>query len=101
MELDQKAKKKSAFVVGRTLSMDRMPFGLCNAPFTFERLMEKIMAGFQWEVLLVYLNDIMVLGKTAEAKEVHSVPTQSAVLRSPVPILKRFKISWNDELRDV
>ena len=41
-----------------------MPFGLCNAPATFERLMEKVMSGLQWEILLIYLDDIIVFGKT-------------------------------------
>ena len=43
-----------------------MPFGLCNAPSTFERLMENIMSGLQWETLLVYLYDVIVFGKTIE-----------------------------------
>ena len=35
--------------------------GLCGAPATFERLMEKLMQGLQWDSLLVYLDDIIVL----------------------------------------
>lgn len=37
-----------------------MPFGLCNAPVTFERLMEQVLSGLPWEVLLIYLDDIIV-----------------------------------------
>ncbi len=40
-----------------------MPFGLCNAPATFQRLMDRVLAGMQWEICLVYLDDIIVLGK--------------------------------------
>ena len=43
-----------------------MPFGLCNAPATFERLMESVLAGMHWRTLLVYLDDIIVFGKTFE-----------------------------------
>ena len=41
-----------------------MPFGLCNAPATFQRLMDMDLAGLQWSSCLVYLNNIIVIGKT-------------------------------------
>ena len=41
-----------------------MPFGLCNAPATFQRLMETILAGLSWDKCLVYLDDILVVGHT-------------------------------------
>ena len=40
-----------------------MPFGLCNAPATFERLMETVLAGLQWDICLIYLDDVIVYGK--------------------------------------
>lgn len=43
-----------------------MPFGLCNAPATFERLMETVLSGLQWQVCLIYLDDVIVYGKTFE-----------------------------------
>ena len=39
-----------------------MPFGLCNAPATFQRLMDLMLTGLQWSSCLVY-PDIIVLGK--------------------------------------
>ena len=41
-----------------------MPFGLCNAPSTFERLMERVLEGLHWKILLVYLDDIIIYEKT-------------------------------------
>ena len=41
-----------------------MPCGLCNAPATFQRLMNSVLAGLPWNTCLVYLDDIIVLGKT-------------------------------------
>ena len=41
-----------------------MPFGAINSPAVFERLMEKIFAGMTYNALLIYLDDIIVYGKT-------------------------------------
>ncbi|GBM75402.1 Transposon Ty3-I Gag-Pol polyprotein, partial [Araneus ventricosus] len=43
-----------------------MPFGLCNAPATFERLMETVLRGLSSEAFLVYLDDIIIVGRTFE-----------------------------------
>lgn len=65
--LDNDAKLKSAFVVpGGLFQFEVMPFGLCNAPATFERLMETVLAGMQWKSLLIYLDDVIVFGSTVE-----------------------------------
>lgn len=41
-----------------------MPFGLCNAPTTFQRLMEGVLAGLAREKCLIYLDDMLVIGQT-------------------------------------
>ena len=44
----------------------RMPFGLCGAPGTFQRLMNSVMAEHLFKFLLVYLDDLLVSSKTFE-----------------------------------
>lgn len=59
--LDPADKEKTAFATGSGLyHFTVMPFGLVNAPSTFERLMENVMRGLQWEECLVYMDDIIV-----------------------------------------
>jgi len=49
------AKSNSAFVTGK-------PFGLSNAPATFEHLMELVQKGMTWRQCVVYIDDIIVFG---------------------------------------
>lgn len=39
---------------------------LVNAPATFQRLMEVVLAGLARNVCLVYLDDVLVVGKAME-----------------------------------
>ena len=41
-----------------------MPFGLCNAPATFEQLMDRVLCGMRWSHCLVYLDDVIFFGKS-------------------------------------
>ena len=60
-------KEKTAFSTHRGLfHFKKMPFGLTNAPATFMRLMEQVLRGLEWERCLVYLDDIIVFGRSFE-----------------------------------
>lgn len=63
---------KTAFSPGSPFGMYeclRMPFGLCNAPATFQRLMEDILADL--EFVHVYIDDILVASKSEEEHVEH------------------------------
>ena len=61
VEMDEQDKEKTAFITHKGLYQFKvMPFGLCNAPSTFERLMETVMAGLQYSTCLIYLDDLII-----------------------------------------
>ncbi|XP_049326794.1 uncharacterized protein LOC125786977 [Astyanax mexicanus] len=63
IEVHKRDRCKTAFVTKYGLyEYTRMPFGLCNAPSTFQRAMEVVLRGLQWRNLLIYLDDVIVLG---------------------------------------
>ena len=59
VELDPQDKEKAAFTAGGgPWQFCVMLFKLCNAPATFERLIEQVLTGLPIDVCLVYLDDI-------------------------------------------
>jgi len=42
----------------------RLPFGLLNAPATFQRAIDMILGGLKWKSCLVYLDDIIVFSQS-------------------------------------
>ena len=64
VEMSPADKEKTAFCTKYGLyHFNVMPFGLCNAPGTFERLMETVLKGMQWERAVLYLDDIIIFSK--------------------------------------
>lgn len=67
IEMDPASREKSAFITHHGLfEFCRMPFGLCNAPATFQRLMQTVLAGLEWHSCFIYLDDILIASKTFE-----------------------------------
>jgi hypothetical protein len=62
-----KDKSKTAFCTPFDLfEFNRMPFGLCNAPGTFQRLMERMFGDCRHQSVLLYLDDVIVFSTTVE-----------------------------------
>ena len=58
---------KTAFVTSwEQYKYLKMPFGLCNAPATFQRLMNFVLQEHLGEFVMVYLDDIFVYSQTYE-----------------------------------
>ena len=49
-----------------TFAFRRMPFGLCNAPGTFQRCMMSIFSDLAKEVMEIFMNDFTVYGSSFE-----------------------------------
>ena len=44
----------------------RMPFGLCSAPATFQRLMNVVLRNENWLDCVIYLDDILIFGNSID-----------------------------------
>ncbi|KAK3513971.1 hypothetical protein QTP70_000296 [Hemibagrus guttatus] len=65
VSMAEDARPKMAFVSHCGLFQFRvLPFGLCNAPATFQRLMNSVLAGLIYRSCAVYLDDIVVASPT-------------------------------------
>ena len=67
VEIEPSDRKKSAFTTQFGLFENiRMPFGISNAPATFQRLMTKIFRNDILRILIVYLDDIVIYSENFE-----------------------------------
>ena len=58
---------KTAFVTKHGLfEYTTMPFGMCNSVATFQRVIELALNGLQWNICLIYLDDMIVFSTTVE-----------------------------------
>lgn len=70
IELDSKDIPKTAFNTPYGhYEFLRMPFGLKNAPATFQRAMDSVLCGLQGERCFVYLDDIVVFASSLQEHE--------------------------------
>ena len=68
IKMDEASKQYTAFTVGNLgfFKCDRMPFGLCNAPATFQWLMQNCMGELNLIYCLIYLDDLIVFLRMVE-----------------------------------
>lgn len=67
VQMHPDSREKTAFVTyAGSYQFNVMPFGLCTAPATFQRLMEDVLAALVPHSCLDYIDDILVYGSTFE-----------------------------------
>lgn len=74
VELLESHKERTAFSVGPLgfYKYNRMPFGLTNSPATYQRLTENILADLSLKVCCVFIDDVIIFGKTFE-EHLHNI----------------------------
>ena len=64
VEVAEEDREKTAFATRDGLyEFKVLPFGLCNGPATFQRLMDMVLSGLHWTRCLVYLDDIIIFSQ--------------------------------------
>ena len=61
IKMEEASKQYTAFTLGNL-----GPFGLCNMPVTFQRLMQNCLGEFNLTYCLIYLDDLIMFLQTAE-----------------------------------
>ena len=63
--MDEESKQYTAFMLGSMglYECESMPFGLCNAPPTFQRLMQNCLGELSLTYCLIYLDDVIIFSQ--------------------------------------
>ncbi|GET63040.1 KRAB-A domain-containing protein [Rhizophagus irregularis DAOM 181602=DAOM 197198] len=94
VEMAEEDKEKTAFICSQGLyEYNVMPFGLKNAPGTFQRLMDKILKEYIGEFVTVYLDDIMIYSEDFE-EHIEHVDKVLSKLRENNMIVKLKKCQF-------
>ena len=68
IKMEETSKQYTAFTVGNLgfIKCDCIPFGLCNVPAMFQRLMQNCQGKLNLIYCLIYLDDIIMFSQTTE-----------------------------------
>ena len=68
IKMAEASKQYTTFTVGNLgfFECDCMPFGLCNVPATFQKLMQNCLGELNLIYCLIYLDDLIMFSQTAE-----------------------------------
>ena len=70
--MEEKDIQKTAFAwKGQLFEYKRMPFGLCNAPSTFQGTMDAILQKDKWKIAIPYLDDVIVFSESIQEHQEH------------------------------
>ena len=65
VQLTDESREVTAFATRKGLfEFLRMPFGVSSCPTTYQALMESILGNLNWKIAVVYIDDLIIFGKT-------------------------------------
>ncbi|GFU89327.1 retrovirus-related Pol polyprotein from transposon 412 [Trichonephila clavipes] len=100
VEIHPEDREKTAFTSGQGLWQFKvMPFGLCNAPATFERLMETVLKGLTFEACLIYLDDVIIGGQRSQLSGTHHLCRRCSY--GPRKSVRRKELKRPENLREL
>lgn len=78
---------KSTFVChSGSYLFKRVPFGLTNAPATFQRTLDIVLSAYKWQTCLVYIDDIIIYSKNDESHFRHLEEVLSTLHRANISL---------------
>ena len=95
-----KDRDKTTFVTHHgTYRFRRMPFGLMNAPATFQRILDIVLAAYKWQTCLVYLDDIVIFSRDIESHFRHVEEVLMALQRANITLKLRKCDFFTEKIR--
>ena len=86
--MDHETGHKAAFITHNGVyELTRMPFGLNNAPMTFQMVMSHVLRDLNWKHVLCYIDDILVFSSSFK-EHLHYLELVSSKLRDAKLTLK-------------
>lgn len=91
--IQDKDKHKTAFITrDGHYEWNKMPFGLINAPFTFQKIMNKIFKDYKWKFVNVYLDDVIIYSENFDQHMMHLKLVLQKILNHGL------KINWEKSM---
>ena len=98
--LSEESKEKTAFWTKYGLFQYKvMPFGLCNAPATFQRTMEMILNPLLHDCVSVYIDDIIISSKNYDEHEEHLRKVLLLLREANLKVNKKKSCLFQEEIK--
>lgn len=63
-----------------------MPFGLNNAPASFQRTMELVFSGISWKNVMVYIDDVVVFSRSLDEHFLHLIEVFNRLIQANIKL---------------